>query len=125
MADEEAQAPPAEGAAPAAEGEQPAPEKKKRGKPKDENAPKKPKNGYQQFTGRMRAELKEKRPELASDLKGMGIALAEEWTKVPQEEKDRLEVEYNKEMEIWRPKWAAYKETDSYKDFVEVKSDWL
>merc|ERR1712048_610085 len=44
---------------------------------------------------------------------------------VPQEEKDSLEVEYQKEMEIWRPKWAAYKETDAYKDFVEVKSDWL
>ena len=32
---------------------------------------------------------------------------------------------YEKEMEIWKPKWAAYKETPHYKEFFEVKQDWI
>eukprot|EP00928_Gymnodinium_smaydae_P078786 TRINITY_DN62864_c2_g1_i1.p1 TRINITY_DN62864_c2_g1~~TRINITY_DN62864_c2_g1_i1.p1 ORF type:complete len:1324 (-),score=421.87 TRINITY_DN62864_c2_g1_i1:282-3959(-) len=55
----------------------------------------------------------------------MGKALAEEWAKVPQEKKDEMQAEYEKEMEVWRPLWAKYKETRSYKDFVEVKTDYL
>merc|ERR1719362_1665398 len=101
------------------------PEKKKRGKPKDELAPPKPKNAFQQVTGEARARLKEERPELVCDLKGMALALKEEWDKVPEEEKDRMTKKYQEEMEIWRPKWAAYKETQHYKDFFEVKQDWV
>merc|ERR1719362_2573404 len=86
------------------------PEKKKRGKPKDELAPPKPKNAFQQVTGEARARLKEERPELVCDLKGMALALTQE---------------YNAAMDIWRPKWAAYKETQHYKDFFEVKQDWV
>merc|ERR1711879_1118145 len=55
----------------------------------------------------------------------MGKALADEWQKVPEDEKARLQAEYDKEMAIWKPKWAAYKQTRQYKDFVEVKTDWL
>eukprot|EP00930_Biecheleria_cincta_P044270 TRINITY_DN303_c0_g1_i6.p1 TRINITY_DN303_c0_g1~~TRINITY_DN303_c0_g1_i6.p1 ORF type:complete len:1318 (-),score=418.92 TRINITY_DN303_c0_g1_i6:568-4521(-) len=99
--------------------------KKARGKPKDPNAPIKPKNGFQKVTGEARARLKEERPELAMDLKAMGAALKEEWEKVPQEEKDRLQEIYDKEMEVFRPLWAAYKETDSYKEYCDVKQVWL
>merc|ERR1719197_703138 len=28
-------------------------------------------------------------------------------------------------MAVWKPKWAAYKQTEDYLDFVEVKTDWL
>merc|ERR1712151_1083130 len=28
-------------------------------------------------------------------------------------------------MEIWRPKWAEYKQTDHYREFFEVKQDWI
>mmetsp|Transcript_28899 Transcript_28899/g.46517 ORF Transcript_28899/g.46517 Transcript_28899/m.46517 type:complete len:1236 (-) Transcript_28899:183-3890(-) len=126
-ASSDATAQPENGAAPAAssDGAQPEVEKKKRGKPKDENAPPKPKNAFSKFSSACRARLKEERPELLSDLSGMGKALAEEWAKVPQEEKDRSQKEYEKEMEIWKPKWEVYKQTAEYKAFVEVKTDWL
>eukprot|EP00931_Biecheleriopsis_adriatica_P084991 TRINITY_DN5912_c0_g1_i1.p1 TRINITY_DN5912_c0_g1~~TRINITY_DN5912_c0_g1_i1.p1 ORF type:complete len:1229 (-),score=455.15 TRINITY_DN5912_c0_g1_i1:71-3757(-) len=114
---------PADGAP--ADGAPAEPEKKKRGKPKDPNAPVKPKNAFQQVTGEARGRLKEQRPELATDLKAMGMALKEEWEKFPQEEKDRMNAEYEKAMEIWRPQWEAYKKTDSFKEFFDLKQDWL
>jgi len=101
------------------------PPKKKRGKPKDEHAPPKPKNGYQKITGEARARLKEQRPELATDLKAMGLALKEEWDKVTEAEKERLQKEYEEEMAIWKPKWEAYKKTPHYKEFFEIKQDWV
>mmetsp|Transcript_34778 Transcript_34778/g.79742 ORF Transcript_34778/g.79742 Transcript_34778/m.79742 type:complete len:1127 (+) Transcript_34778:19-3399(+) len=100
-------------------------EKKSRGKPKDPLAPPKPKNGYSQFTSEMRPKLKEQNPALAADLKAMGTALADEWAKVPQEEKDRLDEQYQKEMVIWKPKMEEYMKTESYKDFFDRKQDWL
>mmetsp|Transcript_36179 Transcript_36179/g.115064 ORF Transcript_36179/g.115064 Transcript_36179/m.115064 type:complete len:1222 (-) Transcript_36179:108-3773(-) len=111
----------ANGTAPAGE----EPPKKKRGKPKDDMAPPKPKNPYQRVTGDARAKIKEQRPELAMDLKGMALALKEEWEKVPEEEKERMQQEYQQEMEVWRPKWAAYKQTQHYKEFFEIKQDWI
>jgi len=113
--------PAGDGQAPA-EGEKPKP---KRGKPKDELAPPKPKNAYQRVTGEARPRLKEAKPELATDLKAMGLALKEEWDKVPQETKDKMQKEYEAEMEIWKPKWAAYKLTQHYKEFFEIKQDWI
>jgi len=101
------------------------PAKKKRGKPKDELAPPKPQNAYQKISAEARKRLKEEKPELATDLKAMGLALKEAWDNVPQEEKDRLTKQYEEEMVIWRPKWAVYKETQHYKDFFEVKQDWI
>merc|ERR1712060_733539 len=68
---------------------------------------------------------KEARPELATDLKAMGLALKEEWDKVPEDKKEEMQKEYEKAMEIWRPKWAAYKETEHYKVFFEIKQDWV
>ena len=32
-------------------------------------------------------------------------------------------VRYEEEMEIWKPKWEAYKKTDSYKEFCLAKQD--
>merc|ERR1712151_1175347 len=55
----------------------------------------------------------------------MGIAMAEEWAKVPEAEKAKMQEEYDKAMVIWKPKWEAYKKTKNYKEFVEVKSDWI
>lgn len=101
------------------------PEKKKRGRPKDENAPKKPKNGYQQFTERRRPELKAAEPALAADLGAFGKRLAEEWQSFPQDEKDRLQCQYDKEMAVWKPLFAEYKKTDAYKEFFEVKQDYM
>jgi hypothetical protein len=108
---------PAEGA--------PAAEKPKRGKPKDEHAPKKPKNPFGAFASECRPKLKESRPELITDLRAMGTAIAEEWAKVSDAEKARLQATYEKEMEVWRPLWEKYKQTSNYKEFVEVKTDWL
>eukprot|EP00933_Yihiella_yeosuensis_P022710 TRINITY_DN17832_c0_g1_i1.p1 TRINITY_DN17832_c0_g1~~TRINITY_DN17832_c0_g1_i1.p1 ORF type:complete len:1215 (-),score=478.94 TRINITY_DN17832_c0_g1_i1:131-3775(-) len=104
---------------------EPQPEQKKRGKPKDPNAPPKPKNAFQQVTGEARAKIKAERPELAMDLKAMGLALKEAYEAVPQEEKDRLTAEYEAKMEVWRPLWAAYKETEGYKEWFDLKQDWL
>jgi len=101
------------------------PPKKKGGKPKDELAPKKPQNAYQRVSGEARKRIKEERPELICDLKGMGLALKEVWDNTPQETKDQMTKEYMEEMEIWRPKWAAYKETQHYKEFFEVRQDWI
>mmetsp|Transcript_130962 Transcript_130962/g.292942 ORF Transcript_130962/g.292942 Transcript_130962/m.292942 type:complete len:795 (+) Transcript_130962:90-2474(+) len=139
MAEEEAAAAPAEeetqAAAPAAdapmeqtagaEGEAAPPEKKKRGKPKDPNAPPKPKNAYQRVTGEARPRIKEEKPELAMDLKGMADALKAEWDKTPDSVKEQMTKEYEEEMVIWRPKWDAYKQTPGYKIFFEEKQDWI
>ncbi|CAK0893065.1 unnamed protein product [Prorocentrum cordatum] len=115
----------APGEAASAPGEAAPAEKPKRGKPKDVNAPPKPKNGFQKCSAAARERIKAERPEIATDLAAMGAALKEEWEKVPQEEKDRLSEQYEKEMEIWRPKWAAYKQTRQYKEFFETKQDWI
>uniref|UniRef100_A0A7S1WEU3 HMG box domain-containing protein n=1 Tax=Alexandrium catenella TaxID=2925 RepID=A0A7S1WEU3_ALECA len=101
------------------------PEKKKRGKPKDELAPPRPKNAFQRVTGEARKKIKEERPEIATDLKAMGLALKEVWEKTPEEEKERMTKEYGEEMAIWKPKWAEYKLTPHYKEFFEVKQDWV
>jgi len=100
-------------------------EKKKRGKPKDEHAPPKPRNPYSRFAGEERTKLKETRPELISDLSGMGKAIADGWALVSEEKKAASQEEYDKEMAIWKPKWATYKLTGNYKEFVEVKTDYL
>merc|ERR1719382_2135432 len=121
----EAAAPPAEGAGAPPPTDGAAPEKKRRGKPKDDQAPKKPKNAFQRVTGEARALLKEQNPALATDLKAMGLALKEKWEETPQEVKDKLTKEYEEEMEIWKPKWAAYKETKEYKVFFELKQDYI
>merc|ERR1711972_629770 len=92
---------------------------------KDKHAPPKPKNPYGKFTAECRPRLKETRPELASDLKAMGVALAEEWGKISEERKQVMQADYDKEMDIWKPLWAEYKKTKQYKNFVEIKTDWL
>mmetsp|Transcript_102896 Transcript_102896/g.320623 ORF Transcript_102896/g.320623 Transcript_102896/m.320623 type:complete len:1217 (+) Transcript_102896:71-3721(+) len=101
------------------------PQKKKRGKPKDDMAPPKPKNAYQKVTGEARTKIKAERPELATDLKAMGIALKEAWDATPEDVKERMTKEYEEEMAIWKPKWAAYKLTPHYKEFFEIKQDWV
>ena len=83
------------------------PPKPKRGKPNDDQAPPKPKNAYQKVTGEARKRLKEENPALAMDLKALGLALKAEWDKVSEEDKARMTKEYEAEMDIWRPKWAA------------------
>mmetsp|Transcript_103398 Transcript_103398/g.299062 ORF Transcript_103398/g.299062 Transcript_103398/m.299062 type:complete len:880 (-) Transcript_103398:134-2773(-) len=99
--------------------------KARRGRPKDQNAPPRPQNPFQRFSVEARQRLKDTRPELASDLKGMAGALKEEWDKVPKEEKDRLQAEFDKEMEVWRPKWDAYRKTPDYKSFCNIRQDWM
>lgn len=34
-----------------------------------------------------------------------------------------MHARYEEEMEIWKPKWEAYKKTDSYKEFCLAKQD--
>eukprot|EP00439_Symbiodinium_sp_Y106_P019989 s4375_g2.t1 len=91
----------------------------------DDNAPPKPKTPKMQVTGPARERLKTERPELATDLKAMMAALNDVWEQVPQEEKDRMEAEFQKEMEIWQPKWEAYKKTASFKEFKCLKQEYL
>ncbi|CAE6967578.1 HMGB2 [Symbiodinium sp. KB8] len=99
--------------------------KKRRGRPKDDKAPPKPKTPKMQVTGPARERLKTERPELATDLKAMMAAMNDVWEQVPQEEKDRMEAEFQKEMEIWQPKWEAYKKTASFKEFKCLKQEYL
>mmetsp|Transcript_56351 Transcript_56351/g.158843 ORF Transcript_56351/g.158843 Transcript_56351/m.158843 type:complete len:1194 (+) Transcript_56351:47-3628(+) len=101
------------------------PPKKKRGKPKDELAPPKPKNAFQRVTGEARARIKVERPELIMDLKGMAMALKDAWDQCPEAEKIKLQAEYEKEMAIWKPKWEAYKQTQHYKEFFEIRQDYI
>eukprot|EP00438_Fugacium_kawagutii_P032246 Skav200872 [mRNA] locus=scaffold3562:118485:120483:- [translate_table: standard] len=73
-------------------------------------------------------QLHWQKPELLTDLKKMFEALNEVWEKVTQEEKDQLQKEsppqwYEAEMEIWKPKWEAYKKTDSYREFCLAKQE--
>jgi len=100
------------------------PEKKKRGRPKDLNAPKRPQTAKARVTMPARERLAAEKPDLKKDLKGMFDALNAVWEEVPQEEKDRLQKEYEEEMEIWKPKWEAYKKTDSYKEFCLAKQEY-
>lgn len=55
----------------------------------------------------------------------MGIALKEVWDKTPEDLKERMQKEYEEEMAIWKPKWEAYKKTQHYKEFFEIKQDWV
>jgi len=105
-------------------GGEPAPEKKKRGKPKDPLAPKKPLNAYQKITGKRRQEMKEAEDPRCKDLAALGGILKQAWDETPEADKEAMQKVYEEEMEIWRPKWAAYKQTDGYKDFFEERQDW-
>eukprot|EP00746_Dinoflagellata_sp_MGD_P162832 gnl/MRDRNA2_/MRDRNA2_90560_c0_seq1.p1 gnl/MRDRNA2_/MRDRNA2_90560_c0~~gnl/MRDRNA2_/MRDRNA2_90560_c0_seq1.p1 ORF type:complete len:1266 (-),score=449.97 gnl/MRDRNA2_/MRDRNA2_90560_c0_seq1:43-3840(-) len=100
--------------------------KKQKGKPKDPEAPKKPLNAYSRFANVKRQWFKENKPEVAADMGALGKAIAEAWqTEVSQEEKDRLAAEAEKELEIWRPKFEEYKATSRFKQFFEVRQDWI
>lgn len=112
----------ATGVAAAPEGEV---KKPGRGRPKDDQAPPKPKNPMQKVHAEARQKIKAERPELAMDLKGMALALKEAWDTVAPPVKERMQKEYEEEMEVWRPKWAEYKKTPHYKQFFELKQDWV
>lgn len=104
----------------------PLPEKKpSRGRPKDENAPPKPKSAFQKVCGEARVRIKAEQPEVATDLKAMAMALKDAWDNTPQDVKDKMTAEYDEEMRIFKPKWQAYIQTDEYKKFFEVKQDWM
>lgn len=98
--------------------------KKRRGKPKDPDAPKKPLNAYSQFTQSERPKMLERRPELKSDLGGLGKALAEAWAQFPQEQKDTMTKEYERLKAIYDVEFAKYKATDKYKAFQKVFNEW-
>jgi len=99
--------------------------KKQRGKPKDALAPKKPLNAYQRISGKKRQDMKAAEDPRCKDLAAMGIALKEAYEATSEEEKLAMTKEYEAEIEIWRPAWAAYKQTDAYKDFFELKQDYI
>jgi len=101
------------------------PPKKPRGRPKDDQAPAKPKNAMQRCHAVERARIKEHQPELCTDLKAMAEALRKVWEDTPQGDKDRVGKIYEQEMEVWKPIWEVYKQTDRYKEFFELKSDWM
>ena len=82
-----------------------------------------PKNPCAKFTATERHKLKEVKPELKSNISGMGKALSEAWQAVPEWEQEKRKKQYQEEMKIWKPEWDAYKETPGYRAFVEVKTD--
>lgn len=94
-------------------------------RPKDELAPQRPKTVYQRVIAVLRHRLGMSNPELQSDIKGMAAALKSEWDKIPKFEKDKAQKMYEAELEVWKLKFAEYKKTQHFKDFFEIKQDWV
>jgi hypothetical protein len=71
------------------------------------------------FSNSIRKEV-----EAETGLSGVKTApiIGQRWQAVDQETKDELSQEYQEEMVVWKKEFAAYKETDDYKNFQEKKN---
>jgi len=85
---------------------------------RDVNAPRRPLSGYFRFSNSIREEV-----EKETGLRGVKTApfISAKWKEVDQETKDELKQEFDEEMVVWKKDFAAYKETDDYKNFQEKK----
>lgn len=85
---------------------------------KDQNAPKRPLTGFFRYAQSIREEV-----QASSGLKGIKVTplLSQRWNDLTDEQKKVYNEEYHNEMEEWKQQYAAYKETDSYKDFQAKK----
>eukprot|EP00928_Gymnodinium_smaydae_P010240 TRINITY_DN13842_c0_g1_i1.p1 TRINITY_DN13842_c0_g1~~TRINITY_DN13842_c0_g1_i1.p1 ORF type:complete len:1154 (-),score=362.75 TRINITY_DN13842_c0_g1_i1:37-3498(-) len=97
---------------------------KRRGKPVDPNAPKRPLAPFYQYSTVQRPLLVEQRPELKSDLAGIGKALSESWAKVSDEEKAVMQKKYDEEKAVYDVEMAKYKQTEGYKEFAKELRVW-
>jgi structure-specific recognition protein 1 len=86
---------------------------------KDQNAPKRPLTGFFRYAQSIREEV-----QASSGLKGIKVTplLSQRWKELSEEEKDVYNVEFRSEMAGWKEQYAAYKTTQSYKDFQAKKS---
>ena len=97
---------------------EPAPAKPKKIKAKDLNVPLKPMTPFQKIGESVRNQ---RRQELAGDIRALNAAYKEAYKAVPPETLEKMRKEYRAEMEIWKPKWIAYKETEEYGTLFEIK----
>merc|ERR1711964_709326 len=86
---------------------------------RDVNAPRRPLSSYFRFCNSIRDEVEEE-----TGLSGVKTApiLAQRWKEVDQETKAELNEAVQEEMTVWKEKFAAYKQTEDYKNFQEKKS---
>jgi len=86
---------------------------------RDVNAPRRPLTTYLRFSNSIRKEI-----EAETGLSGVKTApfISQKWQAVDQETKDELKQEYQEEMVVWKKEFAAYKQTDDYKNFQEKKA---
>nr|CAB3253496.1 transcription factor HMG20 [Phallusia mammillata] len=97
------------------------PRNKRKKTMKDENAPKKPLNGYVLFMNARRESITKQNPNMQfADITKL---LGEEWGSMNEKQRSFYLDSAEKERERYKKKMEEYKKTDSYKKFLEKKGD--
>ncbi|EOB12546.1 High mobility group protein 20A [Nosema bombycis CQ1] len=86
-------------------------------KPKDKNAPKPPLTPYLRFGAQQRAADK---TITALPVAKQGKVLAEMWSKLSDEAKNKFKEEYTEEKAIYDKNYEEYKKTDDYKKYQDL-----
>jgi len=92
-------------------------------RPKDENAPKRPKNGYFFFSNDRRAELK-KNPPANKKTSEVSKMIGEEWKTVSEESKKMYEEKAKKAKDEYTKEVEKYHQTKEYKKYERALEDW-
>lgn len=82
---------------------------------KDPNAPKKPLIGYFKFLVAKRDQIKKENPDLTH--KELTTKCGACWRELSEEDKTEWKSDKGGLMDVYKKKMAAYRKTDSYKDF--------
>lgn len=85
---------------------------------KDKNAPKRPLTGYMRFISTIRAEV-----EAETGLNGIQVTpyLSARWNALSEQEKEKFNAAFRKEMAKHKKAMKKYKKTDAYKKFQQIK----
>lgn len=87
---------------------------------KDANAPKRPSSAYMAWLNAgERARVMAANPGMK--VGQVAKICGQNWKSVPDHVKAPLSAKYEQEMIVWKKKMAAYKNTDSYRDFQDLK----
>eukprot|EP00929_Paragymnodinium_shiwhaense_P075918 TRINITY_DN388_c0_g2_i2.p1 TRINITY_DN388_c0_g2~~TRINITY_DN388_c0_g2_i2.p1 ORF type:complete len:1130 (+),score=480.84 TRINITY_DN388_c0_g2_i2:101-3391(+) len=103
----------------------PKPPKVGRKRPLDPKMPLKPQAPYFAFSGKIRPQLIESDPNLKSNLAAMGSAIKEAWGKLPEDEKAKMQAEYEKQKAVWDALMEEYRKTPGAKEHAVVLRAWM
>jgi len=88
---------------------------------KDPNAPKRPVTAYFRFVADVRDMVYQTQPHLKGSIAAFGKAVGAMWKNCSDEDRKQYSEAADTEMKAWRINMGIYKQTDSYRRFIEEK----